>query len=91
MNINIDWRNEDEIRRLFSWQARVGIAPKFGSRPIGWYQQHHCNVNRFLLKMAAQVGSYDATCRNGDIYLGKNHIGSASWVYTKGDSNNECL
>jgi hypothetical protein len=85
MNIKINWSNEKEIRRLFSWQARVGIAPKFGSRPIGWYQQNHCKVHEFLLGMAAKVGSYEATCRQGTIYLGKNHIGSVNYVFAQGD------
>jgi len=83
MNIKID-SSDQELRKLFSWQARVGIAPKFGSRPIGWYQIHHCNVHKFLLKMAEKVGSYEATMRKGDIYLGKNHIGSVEYVYSKG-------
>lgn len=31
-------------RGIFSWATRVGAAPKFGTRPIGWYQQHQMAV-----------------------------------------------
>lgn len=84
MNIKIG-STDKELKRLFSWQARVGIAPKFGSRPIGWYQTHHYNVHKFLMTMAKRVGSYDAHCKDGTIYLGRNHIGSVNYVFRKGD------
>ena len=85
MNINIQ-STDEELRKLFSWQARVGIAPKFGTRPIGWYQQHHCNVHKFLLSMAARIGSYEATMRKGSIYLGTKRVGSVDFVYEQGDT-----
>lgn len=87
MNIKIDWFKETEIRRLFSWQTRSGIAPKFGTRPIGWYQQHQCAAQKFLLDRAAEFGSFDATCRKGVIYLGKNRVGEAGWVFGEVDKS----
>jgi hypothetical protein len=31
---------EDALGQAFKWLARNMMAPRFGSRPIGWYQQH---------------------------------------------------
>jgi hypothetical protein len=34
MNLNVD------VGLLFSWLTRNHMGPKYGSRPIGWYQIH---------------------------------------------------
>lgn len=31
---------DQNLRVFFSWLTRIGAGPKFGSRPIGWYQLH---------------------------------------------------
>ena len=38
------WRDADKLKKFYAWQAKVGLGPKFGSRPIGWYQVHHSAV-----------------------------------------------
>ena len=43
----LEWgtqRDADKLRKFYAWQARVGLGPKFGSRPIGWYQTHHGSI-----------------------------------------------
>jgi hypothetical protein len=32
------WRDDNKLRRVFSWMTRIGAAPKFGTLPIGYYQ-----------------------------------------------------
>jgi len=51
------------LRRMFSWLARIGACPKFGSRPIGWYQQHAFSALRFI---EAQ-GGFPVALRHGVI------------------------
>lgn len=47
------WNNEAARRDVFSWLTRIGAAPKFGSRPIGWYQQCQCEaIDKLTAKMA---------------------------------------
>lgn len=45
-----NWSDEKSIRKVFSWLTRIGAAPKFGSRPIGWYQQHQCKAIEIIQK-----------------------------------------
>jgi hypothetical protein len=57
------YQNEDMLRRVFSWLARIGAGPKFGSRPIGWYQMHHCAAIDILCGM----NLWHPVCKNGVI------------------------
>lgn len=43
MNLPVNFHDESELRNSFSYLSRIGVAPKFGSIPIGWYQlvQYH--------------------------------------------------
>lgn len=47
------------LRRAFSWLTRIGASPKFGSRPIGWYQMHQCAA----LKRLEQSGAFGLPVR----------------------------
>jgi hypothetical protein len=40
----INYSDETAVRRLFSWQTRYGMAPKFGTLPIAYYQQDQVNA-----------------------------------------------
>lgn len=51
--------SEPSLRKVFSWQTRYGMAPKFGSRPIGWYQTHQCRVSDYLVRIAREAGLSD--------------------------------
>lgn len=44
------WSDDNKLRNVFSWLTRIGAAHKFGSLPIGWYQQHQCNAIEYLEK-----------------------------------------
>jgi hypothetical protein len=57
------YQDEGMLRRAFAWIARVGAGPKFGSRPIAWYQMHNCAVIDYLLS----VGIKNPVCKNGVI------------------------
>lgn len=42
-NLNQEiWTDDRLLRRAFSWLTRIGAAPKFGTRPIHYYQQDQC-------------------------------------------------
>jgi hypothetical protein len=49
MRYPVDWNNESEIRKLFSYQTMIGIAPGFGSRPIAWYQDHQVKAHDYIM------------------------------------------
>lgn len=76
MNLAVDFNNESQIRRLFSWQTRVGLAPKFGSRPIGWYQQHQMATFEILTK----CGCSDVRVVKGNIV--DKALGMVATVYS---------
>ena len=44
MELPINWADDRQVRAVFTWQTRIGGAPTFGSRPIGWYQSHQCHA-----------------------------------------------
>ena len=46
------------LKRVWSWQTRVGIAPKFGSMPIGWYQCSQCKTSEHILNLAKEKGLF---------------------------------
>ncbi len=88
MKYPINWKDDNSIRQVFSYQTLIGIAPKFGSRPIAWYQAHQCHAHDIIVEMARKVGiegEFNIKCRNGIIYIGKNMI-SASNVYDRADN-----
>jgi hypothetical protein len=55
VQIPIDWSKEDERRKLFTWQARVGLAPRFGTCNIQHYQAMHVAAYDVLLEVAREV------------------------------------
>lgn len=55
--------SEQYLRRMFSWLARIGACPKFGSRPIGWYQVHAMHALNYLEKQ----GGFPVRCKRGVI------------------------
>ena len=59
MKPQINWESEDDIRRVFSWQTKAGIAPKAGTRPIDWYQMVHCEINDILCKFSEVISTTD--------------------------------
>lgn len=57
------FKTDENTKRVFSWLTRIGSAPKFGSRPIGWYQIHQCVCIDILREKQADF----ARCKNGMI------------------------
>lgn len=51
------------LSRMFRWLARIGACPRFGSRPIGWYQAHAMAALNHLEKQ----GGFPVALRNGMI------------------------
>lgn len=51
------------LKRVFSWLTRIGVSPKFGSRPIGWYQIHQCHAIDELIRL----GIRNPVCKNSVI------------------------
>lgn len=51
--------SEAYLRQAFSWLARIGACPKFGSRPIGWYQMHACAALRHWQPVVSARELYD--------------------------------
>lgn len=66
MTLENIWTDDNKLRRVFAWLTRIGASPKFGSRPIGWYQQHQCAAIEYLGKHRF-CGSVPLRCRNGAI------------------------
>ena len=83
MNIPINWNDDAQIRRFFSWSARVGCGPCFGSRPIGWYQAHHCAAHSFLTDSGRRSGSLQV--KRGRVLVGGADVGSVADVFNDAD------
>ncbi len=68
LTLSTVWSDETMLKRVFSWLSRIGAGPKFGSRPIGWYQQHQCACIDILVELGADV----VRCKAGTIQAWKN-------------------
>ena len=87
MNPKINWNDDQDIKRVFSYQTRMGLAPKFGSLPISWYQQHQCEINDLLSCFD------DIKVSHGLVYAFSDHfesgykcIGSVNAIYQQADN-----
>lgn len=66
MIIRSTGQGEDEyLRQAFSWLARIGACPKFGSRPIGWYQIHAYAALKHL--ESGKAAGFPVRCKHGMI------------------------
>jgi hypothetical protein len=83
--------NDSKLRRVFTWLTKIGAAPAFGSRPIGWYQQHQCAAIEYLEKVRG-CASNQLRCRVGVVQSlapdGKSWIAeiSARQLYAHADN-----
>ena len=65
------WKDDHKLRRLFSWQTRIGIAPKYGTTSIANYQSEQIEKIDALKVYAHQKGIGPlkwVRYRNGVIY-----------------------
>lgn len=47
---------EENRRRAYTWLTRVGASPRFGDRPIVWYQSHQVAARDVLMDRAVSYG-----------------------------------
>lgn len=63
--------NSDEnLRKAFAWITRTGAGRRFGSVPIGWYQQHQIAAIDALLD-SAKMRMRDSTPRLFRLHQGQ--------------------
>lgn len=55
------WKDDRMLKRVFSWLSRIGAGPRFGSRPISWYQIHQC----MCIDILKEAGIETPIVRNG--------------------------
>lgn len=63
-NTKINWSNENEIRKLFTWLTKLGIGVRF-NRPVSWYQIHQSNAIDVLVEKMGGHG--EVRQREGNI------------------------
>lgn len=51
-----DGESEWALRKAFNWLTRTGAGRRFGSMPIGWYQQHQIAALDVLHDAATKRG-----------------------------------
>jgi len=64
------WKDDNKLRRAFSWMTRIGAAPKFGTTSIHNYQTEQCEKLDAIKVYARQKGVMDVKWvryRNGRI------------------------
>ena len=92
MRYPINWEKENEIKKLYTYQARAGFGPRAGSRPVGWYQSHHDKAYDFIMNCIRDLKAASAEIivkNNGTIILEHNgqrfNIGTNYQVYEYSD------
>lgn len=69
--------DKSDVKRIYSWAARVGLGPKYGSRSVSWYQMHHEALRDVIFDAAVKKGGKASDCLgtvtaifdNKDVYL----------------------
>ena len=82
------WTDDHQLGRIFFWLSKIGAAPRFGSRPIAWYQSHQCAAIDYLKKAA---GERPLRCRSGIVQTLREgqwqNVVTASELFTIADKN----
>lgn len=65
MRIQKSRADDPYLRAAFSWLTRIGAGRKFGSLPIGWYQNHQMHALSVLEKI--EDGDYPVRMKKGMI------------------------
>jgi hypothetical protein len=52
MQLSNCFRNDEQLRKVFTWLTRIGAGRHFGNIPIAWYQAHQCHCIDILQEMA---------------------------------------
>jgi hypothetical protein len=81
-----------ELKRVFTWLTRHKMGPAFGSRPIGWYQQHQMAAIDIIEEAVKKaVGTGEVRVEKGDLMVTTNgrdweRLMSCEEVYKKADA-----
>lgn len=59
MNLSNVVESESQLRSVFSWNTRIGIAPKFGT----------CSIHHYQLEQFEAIGAIERLARAKDISL----------------------
>ena len=87
MKIPVDWSDERALRALFVWQARLGLAPRFGTLPIAFYQAEQSdayNALKFLAEWHCKQTGWDPqpcevrVTKDGDVLM-RRDVPRAEW------------
>ena len=94
MTLQNCFSNDNTLRGVFTWLSRIGASPKFGSRPIGWYQMHQCEAIGELervLKYRYDHCNHTLRCKRGTIqalHVGRWHdVITVFNLYSVADTN----
>ena len=88
MRLNVNWNDEAQVKRLFTWMSKSGMAPRFGSRPVGWFQVHMDHAIKLLEKALKDKGlppTTDLSIKNGNVVAGDVLVAVASDIYRRAD------
>lgn len=70
-NSIFDRDSDTKLGKVFSWLTRYGMGPRFGSRPIAYYQQEQCAAIDYLQECLRALGAAetaDLRIRSGIVY-----------------------
>jgi len=85
MKLPVNFQDDRKIRAAFSWLTRIGAGPAFGSRPIGWYQNHQVAAIEILEKSGAEEVKLDKGVIKGRVGKHWIDLGSPSELYRLAD------
>ena len=99
MKYPINFLNDNEIKNLFTYQTKMGMAPKFGSRSISWYQIHQMQVYDAILSVMKQHNLTESKVITKIDRYGFSRLyfktdkglimgPSINWLYEQGDKRN---
>lgn len=82
MEYPINWNSDREIKRLFAYQSRVGLAPKWGSVSIAHYQIMQCRAYDYIIKMGLITNNLTTVkVRRGRLEAGSIDLGPVQRIY----------
>jgi len=73
------WQNDRLLRNAFSWLTRVGVAPKFGTLPIAYYQEDQIKAIDKLTELANKKNLSLRWVRNKNGFF-EAYDGKNGWV-----------
>lgn len=81
MKYPVDFTDKVQLGKVFSWQTRVGLAPKSGSCSIAEYQQQQCAAIKEIERLLIQNGI--TSSRGADIKYHHERRGLQRRIYQR--------